>query len=66
MERSGPKDHYYYDKKNIILILIGIFFVSLRFNISFGHITIDIANELYRLSSYHSWCSSYDEPQFTF
>ena len=33
------------NKKNIILILIGIFFVSLRFNISFGHITIDIAND---------------------
>ena len=33
------------NKKNIILILIGIFLISLRFNVTFGHINIDITND---------------------
>lgn len=33
------------NKKNIILILIGIFLISLRFNVSFGHINIDVTND---------------------
>ena len=33
------------NKKNIILILIGIFLISLRFNVTFEHINIDITND---------------------
>ena len=33
------------NKKNIILILIGIFLISLRFNVTFGHINIDITTD---------------------
>ncbi len=33
------------NKKNIILILIGIFLISLRFNVAIGHINIDITND---------------------
>ena len=37
--------HIIMNKKNIILILIGIFLISLRFNVTFGHINIDITND---------------------
>lgn len=33
------------NRKNIILILIGIFLISLRFNVTFGHVSIDVTND---------------------
>lgn len=33
------------NKKNIILILIGIMLISLRFNVTFGHVNIDVTND---------------------
>lgn len=33
------------NKKNIIFILIGIFLISLRFNVSVGHVIIDVTND---------------------
>ena len=33
------------NKKNIILILVGILIISMRFNVTFGHINIDVTND---------------------
>lgn len=44
-ERSYSDHNIIMNKKNIILILIGIFLISLRFNVSFRHINIDVTND---------------------